>query len=102
MLPIEKIHNEGCSFFIYPFKVYYLKNEEVVPFRLTISVPKKIFKSAVKRNLIRRRTREAVRLNSMSFPSLSGNDILLVYVSNKILEYDRITDIIKEIMAKIS
>ncbi|MBR1575564.1 MAG: ribonuclease P protein component [Bacteroidales bacterium] len=48
--------------------------------RLLVSVPKKFFKRAVKRNLLKRRIREAWRLE----PDLAGCDILFSYNSSEI------------------
>ncbi len=57
--------------------------------RIMVSVPKRSFKRAVKRNLLKRRIREAWRLNS----SLLGErrvDILFVYLGREIESYARI------------
>ena len=72
----EKIHSEGQKFYSRPYRVYYI-----------ISVPKKLFKRAVRRNLIRRRTREALRLMRGEFPALEGRHLMLVYTATEILDY---------------
>ncbi len=57
--------------------------------RMMVSVPKRNFKRAVKRNLLKRRIREAWRLNN----SLLGErrvDILFVYLGREIESYARI------------
>jgi len=55
-----------------------------------VSVPKKLFKSAVKRNLIKRRLRESVR-NSYIVPFLpEGICFFLIYNQNNILESKQI------------
>lgn len=57
--------------------------------RIMVSVPKRGFKRAVKRNLLKRRIREAWRLNN----SLLGErrvDILFVYLGREIESYERI------------
>ena len=63
-IDVQKVRSEGKSMFVFPFKVYYLEKEGQCNNRIVISVPKKIFKRAVVRNLLRRRTKEAYRLSS--------------------------------------
>ncbi len=64
-LLIEMLFADGKSFFIYPFRVKYIicKKDDGLPVQILISVPKKIHKSAVDRNRIKRLTREAYRKN---------------------------------------
>ena len=57
---------EGQSFGVYPLRLIWLKLDEVksdAPVQFTVSVAKKNFKSAVARNRIKRKVREAWRLN---------------------------------------
>lgn len=96
----ELIYTQGKSLFSYPFKVLY-RDTEVGKEQLIISVPKKIFKRAVKRNLIRRRIKEAFRLNCKELPNIQGKDILLVYVSSHILEYGKITENLVTAISKV-
>jgi ribonuclease P protein component len=49
----------GNSYFI----LYYTKNHECINYRYALSVPKK-FGNAVKRNLMKRRIREIIKVNS--------------------------------------
>jgi ribonuclease P protein component len=96
----ELIYSQGKSIFSYPFKVIF-RDTQVGDEVLIISVPKKIFKRAVKRNLIRRRIREAFRLNCRELPNIKGKDILLVYVSSHILDYGKITETLTAAISKV-
>ena len=60
---IDLLFEKGQSFVAFPLRIVYLPVEEEMPARSTIliSVSKKRFKRAVKRNLIKRQVREAYR-----------------------------------------
>lgn len=62
---IDSLFAEGKSFVAYPLRVVYRMLEEVQPARsqMLVSVSKKYFKRANKRNRIKRLVREAYRLN---------------------------------------
>jgi ribonuclease P protein component len=47
----------------------YVRNERRKSYRLAVVVSKKVHKSAVKRNRIRRRLYEAIRLNAVGIPA---------------------------------
>lgn len=55
--------------------------------RFAVSVPKKSFKRAVKRNLLKRRTREAIRLNRQHLPEGFCADFLFFYRVGEVLDY---------------
>lgn len=70
--------------------------------RILVSVPKKIFKRAVKRNLCKRRIREAFRKQKHMLTCESGVDILFMYSSKEILDYQAIYTAIGQIIEKIN
>ena len=66
---IDLLFEKGQSFVAFPLRVVYLPMEEEMPARASflVSVPKKRFKRAVKRNLIKRQVREAYRVRKYAF-----------------------------------
>ena len=91
---MQKIFREGIQINIYPYKIFVLKTESSPAgrFKVLISVPKKQFKKAVDRNLLKRRIREAYRLNKHI---LGGDEpkpeiqiaIALIYSADEIHDY---------------
>ena len=62
---IEHLLKEGNSFFVHPFKVVHQLTilPEPVPIQIMIGATKRHYKTAVKRNAIKRYIREAYRTN---------------------------------------
>ena len=65
--------------------------------RLMVSVPKRLFKRAVKRNLLKRRIREAYRVRKPE-----GIDILIQYNSPEIQDFASISAAVASILEKIA
>jgi ribonuclease P protein component len=97
---IETLFKSGDSFFKHPFKVIYCNNELEYN-RILISVPKRLFKKAVIRNLIKRRIRESYRNNKSNFVSEKKFDIVFLYISSDVLDYKIIDERIKESLGRI-
>ena len=76
---IQELFEKGSSFHLYPYRVLSLANPESEHKlnRVLISVSKRNFKRAVDRNHIKRRIREAYRLQK---DQINGLSLLLAFV----------------------
>lgn len=77
-----------------------------LPFnRIVVSVPKKCFRRAVKRNLLKRRIREAYRLNKNLLPvnaEKGGTDIIFIYRTKDILDFCTIVLSVRNILESLA
>jgi len=90
---IKELFDNGSSFFLYPFKIFFLPSSELNNNQMLISVSKRFFKNAAERNLIKRRIRESFRLNKHIL-TLGENNIYycfaIVYISRDKLAFREI------------
>ena len=69
--------------------------------RIMVSVPKKFFRRAVKRNLLKRRIRESYRRQKALVPSSAGIDIAFLYNTKDLLDYRTIYETVGTILKKL-
>ena len=112
---LERLFAEGRGGFVYPFRYVCLVGdkeadgqadngpEAVRPASVLFSVPKRFHKRANKRNLLRRRTREAYRLNKglLADGGVRGAEIALIYSVKDVADYKRIENAVKRILSQI-
>ena len=91
---IRGIFEEGKSITSYPLKLIYLdlKAPAKVKVQCGVTVPKRNFKSAVKRNRIKRLLRESYRLNKEQiFNNIEGSfAFLFLYLGKEMPQYEEV------------
>ncbi|WP_229212067.1 ribonuclease P protein component [Dyadobacter arcticus] len=98
---------EVQTFYLFPFRLLYIYElQSPAPFpQVLFSISKKQFKKAVDRNLIRRRSKEAYRLNKASLLSLPSSSrpsyIAFLYLAKEITSYDVIEPAIKQSLKRL-
>ena len=70
--------------------------------RMMVSVPKKSFKRAVKRNLLKRRIRESWRKQKHMLAVEGNLDILFMYPVKEILSYEEIYTAVGQVIENIN
>jgi ribonuclease P protein component len=105
---IGEIFLSGTSFLCYPLKVVW-KYEELLtsfPAQVVFSVPKRLFKRAHDRNLLKRQLREVYRYQKQElYQSLELNNrkiaVMIVYIAKEQLEFGQIEGAMAKVVAKL-
>ena len=99
----------GQSMVVFPFRIYWKRQQPVgeSPVRIGFSVPKKKFKKATLRNLIRRRMREAYRKNKyILYDTIQSRNhqlsVLFIYVADEAIDNPLIEEKIIVTLEKLS
>ena len=70
--------------------------------RIMVSVPKKLFKRAVKRNLLKRRIRESYRKQKHELKVAGGVDLLFMYSTKDVLSYQDVYAAVGQIIESVN
>lgn len=95
---VNLLFEQSKRFTVYPLRILYTQRADNAYSRLLISVPKKLFKHAVDRNLLKRRIREAYRLHK---PTHSV-DIGIVYTHTQIASFQQIEQAMLKAVEKVN
>lgn len=104
---VRRLFKDGASGFVYPFRYMVITEKSASPsVEVLFSVPKRYHKRANKRNILRRRTKEAYRLNKATLTATALErglevDIALVYSTKEILPYKTIEYAICKILNEV-
>jgi ribonuclease P protein component len=103
---IKELFEKGSSFYLYPFKVIHIPNPDKganAINQVLISVSSRQFKRAVDRNKIKRRIREAYRLQKEVLNTKSEKAIFtFIYTAKEILPYAELKEKVLMAMTKLN
>lgn len=105
-LSANRLYEQGKSFTCYPLRATWQAVNSDEPIRVLVWAPKSKFKRANKRNLIRRRIREAYRLEAQPLrEQLRQNnrqiELSLVYMTSDPTTFDIVRTAVKKIINKL-
>lgn len=108
---IRRMFGEGRGGFVYPFRYIWIADKQECEseghsIEVMFSVPKKFHKRANKRNLLKRRTREAYRLNREELCeriSQAGVEVNLafIYSTKEVHSYKTVENAVQKILAQV-
>lgn len=103
---IRRLFGEGRGGFVYPIRyMVYTEFDAELSAAVLFSTPKKFHKRANRRNLLRRRMREAYRTNKQILTA-SGSEcaihLALIYSTKEVHDYKTIENAIKRILKSVA
>lgn len=112
-LQIDRLFNGGKSHSMtaFPIRAVYLlepTNGQTEPVSILVSVPKRCFKRAVKRNRVKRQIREAYRLNKYTIinkvQALEGQSLMIAFIwlDDKLHDSEEVEKKVKNLLNRIS
>ncbi|MBE6177152.1 MAG: ribonuclease P protein component [Alistipes sp.] len=103
---IRRLFAEGESGFVFPLRYMWYAEADTAPsVEVLFSVPKRYHKRANRRNLVRRRTKEAYRLQkqTLSLHLKEHNlDLALIYSTSEVVPYKKIAHAVRRILEQIA
>lgn len=119
---VETLFNRGGSLYDFPLRAAWLRIDqseleksfkaglppEIGPVQMLVTVPKRKLRHAVDRVKMRRRIREAYRLNRLPLKTAVAADdnggtlcLAFIYIADKLLPYALVESKMKRILAKV-
>lgn len=102
---VRRLFECGESGFVFPFRyVWYAEPDTEPSVEVLFTVPKKFHKRANWRNLLRRRTKEAYRLQKQIVRNGAtvNLDLALIYSSKEVLPYKVIANAVRKILEHVA
>jgi ribonuclease P protein component len=104
---IARVFEKGKTRVVYPVKVVYLETDSAVndPVQVAFAIGRKNFPRAVDRNLLKRRMKEAYRLNKPEFYKNLENKklaIVFIYIAKEILPYATIENSVRNLIHRMA
>lgn len=99
---ISRLMSEGRWGSCPGFKFCCLRGTGEEKGRILVSVPKRFFKRAVKRNLLKRRVRESWRIQKTLLAVEGGADILILYNTQDILPFEQVKEAVADIITQVN
>ena len=103
---VRRLFESGQSGFVFPFRYVWFAEPDTQPsVEVLFSVPKKFHKRAHRRNLLRRRTKEAYRLQKhlvRTGDRTLNLDLALIYSSKEALPYKTVAHAVRRILESIA
>lgn len=108
---IDRLFREGTGFSRFPLRVVYILNDEPrkgeAPLRMMVSVGKKRFKRANKRNRVKRLVREAWRHRknvveaAMEAAGVKGMHVAFIFLSNELPTFESVDTAVAKAVDKL-
>ena len=101
---VRRLFESGESGFVFPFRyVWFAEPDTEQSVEVLFSVPKKFHKRANRRNLLRRRTKEAYRLQKQTLHDGRpvNLDLALIYSSKEALPYKTVANAVRRILESV-
>lgn len=100
---IQELFTKGSSFYLHPFKVLVLVNPlpNAASHQILVSVSKRNFKRAKDRNTVKRRVKEAYRLQKANFKSSPSLLIAFIYIAKEVLPSSTIHPALNQALKKV-
>jgi ribonuclease P protein component len=100
---IQELFEKGSSFYLYPFKIIYQPHQvATLSHQVLITVSSRQFKRAVDRNLIKRRIREAYRIQKQLLTVKPLLAIAIIYTTKEILSFAELKNKISTLLTRLN